>query len=149
MGLETLMRVAQVLIAVAMIAIILIQRGAGAAAGSGFGAGASGTVFGSRGSGSFLTRTTGILAACFFVLTMVMGVVASRNADLSNQVDLGVMSEVAEQIEQQGEEVPALPGFSAAEPGDDVPALPDVGAAADDGDVPALPDEPAPDEAGG
>ena len=50
-----------VLIAIAMVAFILVQRGPGATAGAAFGSGASGTVFGSRGAGSFLSRTTWIL----------------------------------------------------------------------------------------
>ena len=54
-----------VLIAIAMIAFILIQKGAGATAGAAFGAGASGTVFGSRGAGNFLSRTTWVLATLF------------------------------------------------------------------------------------
>jgi len=44
-----------VLIAIALVAFVLIQKGAGATAGAAFGSGASGTVFGSRGAGNFLT----------------------------------------------------------------------------------------------
>ena len=54
-----------VLITITMIAFILIQKGAGATAGAAFGSGASGTVFGSRGAGNFLSRTTWVLAALF------------------------------------------------------------------------------------
>jgi len=63
-----------VLIAVAMIVLILLQRGAGAAAGSGFGGGASATVFGARGSANFLSRSTAVLAALFFLLSLGMGI---------------------------------------------------------------------------
>ena len=55
-----------VVIAVALVVLILLQQGKGAEAGAAFGGGASQTVFGSRGSGNFLSRTTGILAAGFF-----------------------------------------------------------------------------------
>ena len=55
--LQTLAVVFHVLLAVAIIGIVLLQRGKGADAGAGFGAGASGTVFGARGSASFLSRT--------------------------------------------------------------------------------------------
>lgn len=54
-----------VVIAVALVVLILLQQGKGAEAGAAFGGGASQTVFGSRGSGNFLSRTTGILAAGF------------------------------------------------------------------------------------
>ena len=54
------------LLAAAIVGLVLLQRGKGADAGAGFGAGASGTVFGARGSASFLSRTTATLAALFF-----------------------------------------------------------------------------------
>ena len=47
-----------VLIAALMIGLILIQHGKGADAGAAFGSGASGTVFGAKGSGNFLSRST-------------------------------------------------------------------------------------------
>ena len=52
--LQTLAVVFHVLFAFAIIGLVLLQRGKGADAGAGFGAGASGTVFGARGSASFL-----------------------------------------------------------------------------------------------
>ena len=54
------------LIAIAMIALILVQQGKGAGMGASFGAGASNTVFGSVGSGNFLTRSTWTLIILFF-----------------------------------------------------------------------------------
>ena len=62
-----------ILIAAAMIVLILLQNGAGADAGSGFGGGASATVFGARGSSTFLTRATGVLGALFSVEQLVNG----------------------------------------------------------------------------
>lgn len=73
----TIMLMVQVLMAIALIALILIQRGRGADTGAAFGSGASTTVFGARGSASFLTRTTAVLAILFFsncfVLTFMAG----------------------------------------------------------------------------
>jgi len=48
------------LVALGLIGLVLIQQGKGADMGASFGAGASGTLFGSSGSGNFLTRTTAI-----------------------------------------------------------------------------------------
>jgi preprotein translocase subunit SecG len=121
MLLETLMKVVQVLVALAMTGFILVQRGAGAQAGSGFGAGASGTVFGARGSGSFLTRTTAILATVFFVISMAMAMMASRakvDPDAARN-NLGVMSSV---VESQAAEVPTAPAATPA--ATDVPTAP-------------------------
>ncbi len=61
-----------VFVAVGLIGLILIQHGKGADAGAAFGSGASGTVFGSQGSSSFLSRATGILATVFFVTCLIL-----------------------------------------------------------------------------
>ncbi len=124
-----------VLIAIAMIALILMQRGAGAAAGSGFGGGASATVFGARGSASFLTKATKWLAIVFFAITLFMAWYATRQAvDPAAGSDLGVMSQVPA--------APAAPGATAipAAP----PATSDVPAPPRDAAVPAVPADTAP-----
>jgi preprotein translocase subunit SecG len=74
-----------------------MQRGAGADAGSGFGGGASATVFGARGSASFLTRTTAVLAALFFLLSLGMGMYLSHHGAVQGSSDngLGVMAGLA------------------------------------------------------
>lgn len=61
-------------VAIALIAFILIQQGKGGGMGSAFGgSGASGTVFGAGGSGTFLTKTTTILAIVFFGVALGLG----------------------------------------------------------------------------
>lgn len=77
---NNILLVVHVLIAVAMIALILLQQGKGADAGAAFGSGASGTVFGSRGSASFLSRATAILATLFFITSLSLAYLASSNA---------------------------------------------------------------------
>ncbi|MFG6668681.1 preprotein translocase subunit SecG [Halomonas sp. HNIBRBA4712] len=67
-----------VIIAIALVVLILLQQGKGADAGASFGGGASQTVFGSRGSGNFLSRTTGVLAAGFFVTSMALAYFATQ-----------------------------------------------------------------------
>ncbi|MFI4978937.1 MAG: preprotein translocase subunit SecG [Nevskiales bacterium] len=68
----TFLIVVYVLVSAALIGLVLIQHGKGADAGAAFGSGASGTVFGSRGSANFLSRTTAWLAAVFFALSLVL-----------------------------------------------------------------------------
>ena len=60
------------LFAIGIVGLVLLQRGKGADAGAGFGAGASGTVFGARGSASFLTRATAVLATLFFITSLAL-----------------------------------------------------------------------------
>ena len=69
---HTVVLVLFVLTSVTLVGIVLIQQGKGADAGAAFGSGASATVFGSRGSSSFLSRFTAVLATMFFVLAIVL-----------------------------------------------------------------------------
>lgn len=61
------------IVAIALVGMIMLQQGKGADMGASFGAGASATLFGSTGSGNFMTRMTGILAALFFIISLVLG----------------------------------------------------------------------------
>ena len=68
----TLILVVQMLSALAMIGLILIQHGKGADMGAAFGSGGSGSLFGATGGANFLSRTTAVLAAVFFVCTLAL-----------------------------------------------------------------------------
>jgi preprotein translocase subunit SecG len=69
-----ILMVIYLVVAIALIAFILIQQGKGGGMGSAFGgSGASGTVFGAGGSGTFLTKTTTILAIVFFGVALGLG----------------------------------------------------------------------------
>ncbi len=78
-----------VVLGLVLVAIILLQQGKGADAGAAFGSGASGTVFGSRGSGSFLGRLTGVLMAVFMILALVMAWLGRHGAVKTNSVMSG------------------------------------------------------------
>ena len=62
----------QMLAALGMIGLILVQHGKGADMGAAFGSGGSGSLFGASGSANFLSRTTAVLAAVFFVCTLLL-----------------------------------------------------------------------------
>ena len=78
--------VLHVLIASGIVGLVLLQRGKGADAGAGFGAGASGTVFGARGSASFLSRTTATLAALFFATNLALAYMGGRRTESPSSV---------------------------------------------------------------
>jgi preprotein translocase subunit SecG len=84
--LHTATIVFHVLIAAAIVGLVLLQRGKGADAGAGFGAGASGTVFGARGSASFLSRMTAALAALFFATSMTLAYLGGRKPEAAPSV---------------------------------------------------------------
>lgn len=81
-------------IALALIGLVLIQQGKGSDMGASFGAGASATLFGSNGSGNFLTKTTAILATLFFVISIFLGSLTAN----STKVDDG-STEMATTVE--------------------------------------------------
>lgn len=64
--------IVQIASAIGMIGLILVQHGKGADMGAAFGSGGSGSLFGASGSANFLSRTTSILAAVFFVSTLLL-----------------------------------------------------------------------------
>ena len=105
----TIFSILYVLIAASMIVLILLQRGDGANAGAGFGGGASGTVFGARGSSSFLSRATAVLATLFFVVSLGMAIYLSRagTPQATAQQGLGVMAGAAPSAAAKAQTRPA------------------------------------------
>ena len=59
------------IVAIGLVGLIMLQQGKGADMGASFGAGASATLFGSSGSGNFMTRMTAVLATLFFIISIV------------------------------------------------------------------------------
>ena len=92
--------VVQVVTALSIIGLVLLQHGKGADMGAAFGSGASGSLFGASGSSNFLSRSTGIAAAVFFVATLALSFIGSRPIAAGGA---GVM-----------DQIPATPATSAA-----------------------------------
>lgn len=124
---HTLLFVLQVVVAVALIGIILVQHGKGADAGAAFGSGSSSTVFGSQGSGNFMTKVTTILAVIFLSNSLFLAYLATQNSaevptSLFDQVEIVTeeavdqdIPAVIEQLQDSGQDsgsdsdVPGLP----------------------------------------
>ncbi len=90
-----------VVIAIVLIVLVLIQHGKGADIGATFGSGASQTVFGSQGSGSFLFRLTGGLAAAFFATSLILGFIASSNYKHAQQFTIPVPTQQTAPLQTQ------------------------------------------------
>lgn len=99
--------VVYLLVAIALIGLVLIQHGKGADMGAAFGAGASATVFGSSGTGNFLTKTTTILATIFFVLSIVLGNFSAGSKKVDAWDDLSVP--VTEQVQPKKDDTSDIP----------------------------------------
>ncbi len=79
--LTNLLMIVQVIAAFGVIVLVLLQHGKGADMGAAFGGGASGSLFGASGSANFLSRTTGVLAAVFFVTTLALAFIGHRSIE--------------------------------------------------------------------
>lgn len=88
MNFFNLVIVVQVVSAIAIIGLVLLQHGKGADMGAAFGSGASGSLFGATGSSNFMSKSTGVAAAIFFVATLSLSYITTHRA---NNVSGGVM----------------------------------------------------------
>jgi preprotein translocase subunit SecG len=108
---ESALLVLHVLIAVAICGFVLLQHGKGADMGAAFGSGSSGSLFGAAGSANFLSRTTAILAAVFFLSSLGLTYLATTRATTRGTAPQGVMERVAP---QKSSDVPVAPGTTQA-----------------------------------
>ena len=97
------------LIAVLVIVLVLMQRGKGADVGAAFGSGASGTVFGARGSASFFSRATAVLATLFFVSSLGLAYLSSQQTSAPESL-LDAMPETVQEADTEAGELPAPAG---------------------------------------
>jgi preprotein translocase subunit SecG len=91
--LESILFVLQVIVAIALCGLILLQHGKGADMGAAFGSGSSGSLFGAAGSANFLSRTTAILAAVFFLTSLGLTYLGTTHVK-SGLMQQGVMQDV-------------------------------------------------------
>lgn len=73
------------LISIGLVGLVMLQQGKGAGMGASFGAGASATLFGSNGSGNFLSRVTAVLATLFFIVSLVLGNMSSNKNNKNSE----------------------------------------------------------------
>ncbi len=104
-----------VLLAIAVITLVLLQHGKGADAGAAFGSGASATVFGARGSASFLVKLTTMFATLFFVTSIGLAYLAAQRGTSGGSVT----DTPVEQMQKQSSDLPDQP----VEPESDLPQV--------------------------
>lgn len=101
---DSIVVIVHIVLAVAIVGFVLIQQGKGADAGASFGGGASQTVFGGKGSGNFLSKTTGLLVAGFFVTSLTLAMFATKRSNEAQSI--GIPSQQA--IETQQSDAPVV-----------------------------------------
>ncbi len=121
---ETIVVVVHVIVAIAIVGLVLLQQGKGADAGAAFGSGSSQTVFGSAGSGNFLTRSTSIAATIFFITSLTLAIFAKQNTGAGVIEGLPIVN-------------PALLEQSAP-PASDIPQVQSSAPAGDTSDIPVV-----------
>ena len=99
------------IVAIGLVGLIMLQQGKGADMGASFGAGASATLFGSSGSGNFMTRMTAVFATLFFIISLVLGNINSNKINKGSEWE-NLTAPKTEQTTQ-----PAAP----AQPTSDIP----------------------------
>lgn len=80
---QNVLLVVQILLAIALVAVILIQRTAQDGGGLTGGGSTMGGLFTARGSANLLTRTTAVLATLFIVNSLALGALASSTHQTS------------------------------------------------------------------
>lgn len=127
--------VIHVLLGLGVVGLVLMQQGKGADAGAAFGTGSSGSVFGAQGAASFLSRSTAILATLFFMTSLGLAVLNSKqgaaydlmNAPKANQDTQGIPDVGGAKGAGSASQIPdskseELPVTVPAPPGADQPA---------------------------
>lgn len=121
--LTSIFTVVHLIAAIAIVVLVLLQQGKGADMGAAFGGGSSQSVFGSRGSANFLSRTTGILATVFFITGLSLAYMYTKQSatprsvmatqDVSTQqAGQGADSNGSSNQNQTSQDVPVIPGSS-------------------------------------
>lgn len=101
-----------IIVCLMLVGLVLIQHGKGADAGAAFGGGASGggasgSLFGSRGSASFLSRSSAVLAAIFFATSLTLAYFSVDRPEKAKSVTESVPVEQTQ--EQTPADLPELP----------------------------------------
>ncbi len=121
--LSKIVYVVMLLSAIGVVVLVLLQHGKGADMGTGFGAGASGSLFGATGSANFLSRTTAVLAAVFFISTLALAYFATNRPRAGGSVMQNLPTQTVPAAPNGLPDAPALKTApAAAQPTPAVPA---------------------------
>ena len=91
---ESFLLVVHLIVAAVVCGLVLLQHGKGADMGAAFGSGSSGSLFGASGSANFLSRTTAVLAAVFFLSSLGLTYLGSLHTPAKDVMQQGVMGNV-------------------------------------------------------
>lgn len=84
---EHVILVIHLMLAISIVVLVLIQRSEGGGLGIGGSGGGLGSFATPKATANALTRTTWILAACFFTTSLVLGIMAGRQSQQDSILD--------------------------------------------------------------
>lgn len=124
---ESIIVIVHVIVAIAIVGLVLLQQGKGADAGAAFGSGSSNTVFGSAGSGNFLTRSTSIAATIFFITSLSLAIFARQNTGIGAVEGMPIVNpSLLEQPAAPATDIPQVEASQApANDASDIPVVAD------------------------
>ena len=103
---QEIVLVIHLLIALGLVGLVLIQRSEGGGLGMGGGGGGGGGMMSVRGTASFLTRATGVLAACFMATSIALAILAGGGSAPSSILDQAPAATESAPAEQDGLNAP-------------------------------------------
>lgn len=113
---EILILVLHVLVGAAVIGLVLLQHGKGADMGAAFGSGSAGSLFGASGSANFLSRATAILATIFFLTSLGLTYLGSKQTETKGVI------ERSKAVEEKKSVPDSIPPTSVPTPSPNAPA---------------------------
>lgn len=135
---NNLLIIVHIFVSLVLILVVLLQSGKGGGMGATFG-GASQQIFGGRGAGNFLARVTTVMAIVFFLSSLVLSMMGSRersvvedalkskkDAEATDTVEAGAgIEDAAEPTEEtSSSQPPTEGGDETATPEGEAPAPP-------------------------
>jgi len=113
----TILIIVSVFAAIAIIALVLMQQSKGDM-GSAFGGGGSQSMFGSRGSANFLSRSTSVMATVLFLSCLSLAYIYAKRTAEESVIDKIV-------VEEEVSEVPSIDDVPESTPSDsELPSVP-------------------------
>ena len=133
MSFTTILIIVNVFAALAIIVLALMQTSKGDM-GSAFGGGGSQSMFGSRGSANFLSRSTSLMCVVFFVTSLALAYIYAKRAELNSVVEPSV-------IEQQAQEsdIPTIDVEQPSVNADDIPQVIEESIESSSDGIPSVP----------
>jgi preprotein translocase subunit SecG len=105
-----------------IVGLVLLQHGKGADMGASFGSGASGSLFGATGSSNFLSKSTAVAVAVFFIATLILTSFGANKAPSVGVMDnLPAAKTVSASASAAAVAVPGAASASAASKAAEIP----------------------------